>query len=318
MKTIITGISGQDGAYLTKKLIDKGHHIIGIIRNSNSNINGLKYLGVDHVNLEVLDLTSKEALKRLVENFQPDYYYNLAAQSSVGDSFKYPQESILFNVESTLNALEIIRLHSFHTRFYQATSSDMFGIVDKLPVDEKTLLNPQSPYAISKAACHHLVQNYREAYNLKVCSGILFNHESVLRKGNFFVLKVIKTALDIKHGRSNDLRVGNIDVKRDFGFAPAYVDAMIMMMESDSMDDYIICSGKSISLRSIIEYVFSYLNISKDRIIEDEKFYRPSEIDDICGDNSKAKKYLKWDYDLSFYKVLENIIEEYQSNFYHV
>jgi GDPmannose 4,6-dehydratase len=318
LKTIITGISGQDGAYLTKKLVEKGHSVMGILRNSNSTINGLKYLGVDHVNLKILDITSKSELKRLVKKFQPDYYYNLAAQSSVGDSFKNPQESILFNIQSTLNALEVIRLHSPQTRFYQATSSDMFGVVNQLPVDENTLLNPQSPYAISKAACHHLVKNYRKSYDLNACSGILFNHESVLRKGNFFVLKVIKTALDIKHGKSNELKVGNIDVKRDFGFAPAYVEAMITMTESDSMDDYIICSGKSITLRSIIEHVFSCLNISKNRIIEDERFFRPSDIVDIYGDNSKAKKHLKWKYDLSFYTVIENILEEYQSNFYNV
>lgn len=317
MKTvIISGISGQDGAYLAKKLSSFGYKIIGILRD-NSLTSGLEYLGVKDVHFEYIDLSNNGLVEKLIKEVQPDFFYNLAAQSSVGDSFINPHHSILFNINSTLNILEAIRLHSPETRFYQATSSDMFGSVACLPINENTLLHPQSPYAISKAACHHLVRNYREAYNLSACSGILFNHESVLRKGNFFVIKVIQTSLDIKYGKTNELRVGNIDIKRDFGYAPAYVDAMVMMAESTIMDDYIICSGKSIMLRSIIEHIFSCLNIPLERIVVDQEFYRPSDIIDIYGDNSKAKKHLQWKYDLSFYSVLENVLEEYHSNFYN-
>lgn len=319
MKTIITGISGQDGAYLAKQLLSQGHSVIGLVRGSISSLNGLKYLDIfDSIELCTIDLTDKDGLNDLFKSIQPDYYYNLAAQSSVGASFVNPHESILFNLHSTLNALEAIRVYSRHTKFYQATSSEMFGDVAELPITEKTLLHPQSPYAISKAACHHLVRNYRESYDISACSGILFNHESVLRRENFFIMKVIKTALDIKFNRCDELRVGNIDIKRDFGFAPKYVEAMILMMDQEELDDYIICSGTSITLRSIIYHIFDCLNISKDRVVIDQRFFRPSEISDIYGDNSKAKRELGWEYDFSFYSVVENILEEYQTKFYNV
>jgi len=319
LKTIITGISGQDGAYLAKQLLSQGHSVIGLVRGSISSLNGLKYLDIfDSIELCTIDLTDKDGLNDLFKSIQPDYYYNLAAQSSVGASFVNPHESILFNLHSTLNALEAIRVYSRHTKFYQATSSEMFGDVAELPITEKTLLHPQSPYAISKAACHHLVRNYRESYDISACSGILFNHESVLRRENFFIMKVIKTALDIKFNRCDELRVGNIDIKRDFGFAPKYVEAMILMMDQEELDDYIICSGTSITLRSIIYHIFDCLNISKDRVVIDQRFFRPSEISDIYGDNSKAKRELGWEYDFSFYSVVENILEEYQTKFYNV
>lgn len=318
MQAIITGISGQDGAYLAKSLLNKGIEIIGIVRSKESPLDGLKYLKVlNNIKIIKLNLEDASAVNKLIKEEKPDFIFNLAAQSSVAESFRNPHSTILFNLHSTLNILESIRNFSPNTRLYQATSSEMFGSVENLPICEKTLLNPQSPYAISKSACHDLVRNYRDSYNLHCSSGILFNHESVLRRENFFIMKVIKTALDIHHGKQEVLEVGNIDVKRDFGYAPHYVKAMIQMVQMDQPDDYIICSGKSISLRSIIEHVFNLLGIELDRIQINQKFFRPSEIADIYGDNSKAREKLNWKYEMAFTDVIEEILNEYQNNFYN-
>lgn len=318
MQAIITGISGQDGAYLAKDLLLQGIDVIGIVRSEQSSLNGLNYLGIKgEVKIIELNLENASAINKLIKITQPDYLFNLAAQSSVAESFKNPHSTILFNLHSTLNILEAIRSYSPDTRLYQATSSEMFGSVEELPICEKTLLNPKSPYAISKSACHDLVRNYRDSYNLHASSGILFNHESVLRREHFFIMKIIKSALDIHHGKKDVLEVGNIDIKRDFGFAPAYVKAMSKMVQMDTPDDYIICSGKSIALRSIIEHLFNLLGIDKDRIQINKKFLRPSEISDIYGDNSKAKAKLNWNYEMEFTDVIEEILTEYQNNFYY-
>jgi GDPmannose 4,6-dehydratase len=318
MKAVITGISGQDGAYLSEHLLKQNIEVTGIVRNQESTIDGLEYLGVkNHIQILELNLENAQAIDNLIKTRQPDYIFNLAAQSSVAESFKNPHSTILFNLHSTLNILEAIRKHSPSTHLYQATSSEMFGSVENLPICEKTLLNPQSPYAISKSACHDLVRNYRNSYNLHASSGILFNHESVLRRENFFIMKIIKSALDIYHGKQDVLEVGNIDIKRDFGYAPDYVKAMSRMVQMNKPDDYIICSGKSISLRSVIEHLFNLLGIDLDRIKINKKYFRPSEILDIYGDNFKAKEKLDWNYDKPFTVVIQEILEEYQKNFYN-
>lgn len=319
MTVLITGITGQDGAYLAQKLVNIGYNVIGVIRpNQNiKSLNGLNYLSVlQKIKLLECRLDDSQQVSNLINEIRPDVIYNLAAQSSVGKSFLNPHESILFNLHSTVNILECIRLTTPATKLYQATSSEMYGSVAKLPITEETLLHPQSPYAVSKAACHHLVRNYRESYDMFACSGILFNHESVLRRDDFFIMKVIKTALDIKHGRADELRVGNIEIKRDFGYAPRYVDAMVKMMNQTTPSDYIICSGVSVTLRSIIEHVFDCLDLHHNRIIVDSKFFRPSDIDDIYGSNDRARLELKWEYDTPFFEVLEGILYEYESNFY--
>lgn len=319
MKAIITGISGQDGAYLAKSLLNHGVELIGLVRSAASPLDGLSYLKIrKEVNIVELNLEDASAVNHFILDKKPDFIFNLAAQSSVAESFKNPHSTILFNMHSTLNILESIRSFSPNTKLYQATSSEMFGSVESLPICEKTLLNPQSPYAISKSACHDLVRNYRDSYNLHCSSGILFNHESVLRRETFFIMKVIKSALDIHHGKQEILEVGNIDIKRDFGYAPHYVKAMVQMVQMDQPDDYIICSGKSISLRGIIEHIFNLLNLDLDRIKINKKFFRPSEISDIYGDNSKAKAKLDWNYEMEFTDVIEDILTEYQNNFYNV
>jgi GDPmannose 4,6-dehydratase len=313
MKTaIITGVTGQDGAYLSQWLLGKGYKVIGLVRSKNScDLRGLRYLGIDkEVSIEECNLLDISNILSLLQKYQVDELYNLAAQSSVGTSFVQPLGTIEFNVISVLNLLESIKRCNCNIRFYQASTSEMFGSIDTLPVTEKTVVHPLSPYAISKASAHWITVQYRESYHLFASSGILFNHESYLRKENYFIKKLIQEALEIRSGRRDCLRVGNIDVRRDFGYAPEYVKAMWLMLQSEKPDDFIICSGKSILLRDAIDHVFNRLNISQQRLVIDRQLYRPNDITDIYGDSSKAKNKLKWYYELDFFDVLDMLIEE--------
>jgi len=309
---IITGITGQDGAYLSDLLLSQGYRVIGITRSYNhSNLSNLRYLGIEKkIELIECDLTDITSIMSLIKKNKPDEIYNLAAQSSVGLSFEQPIGTILFSAISVLNLLESIRLIDTGIRFYQASSSEMFGKVTKLPVMEDSPMHPLSPYAISKATGFWSVINYRESYGLFACNGILFNHESYLRTDNFFVKKVIQNSIEIANGNRDVLTVGQIDLKRDFGYAPEYVKAMWLMLQHSGPDDYSICSGSSVSLREIIHYVFKKLNISFDKLTIDETLFRPVDIMDIYGDNGKAKKILGWKYDLNFFQVLDILIEE--------
>lgn len=190
----------------------------------------------------------------------------------------------------------------------------MYGRVEKMPITINTPMHPVSPYGVSKMASYFMITTYRESYNLFVSNGVMFNHESYLRSNNFFVKKVIRDSIAIKNGTLDKLVVGNLNVKRDFGYAPAYVEAMWKILQSDKADDFIICSGKSILLRDIVEYVFNFLNIDKRLIVEDKNLFRPNEIGDIYGDNSKAREILDWNYDMSFFEVLDILIEEELNN----
>ncbi|GAB2975442.1 GDP-mannose 4,6-dehydratase [Mucilaginibacter puniceus] len=319
MKTaIITGITGQDGAYLAQLLINENYKVVGLTRSYNNfNNSGLKYLKIDHkIIIEECDLLDFSSIIKILLKYKPDEFYNLAAQSSVGMSFEQPIGTINYNTQSVLNILESIRLLTLDTKVYQASSSEMFGQVASLPVSEITPLHPLSPYAISKASGYWIGINYRESYGVHCVNGILFNHESFLRGSNYFVKKVIKTSLDIKNNRTESLSVGNIDVKRDFGFAPDYVRAMWLSLQQTKAEDYLICSGKSIYLRDIISYVFEYLSISKNKLIEDPLLFRPTDINDMYGDNKKAKTLLNWEYNKSFFDVLDVLIEEERKNYH--
>lgn len=309
---IITGITGQDGAYLSQLLLTKGYRVVGLLRpDAKESYFGLEYLGIaDKVILEKCGLLDVEKLERIIKKYAPDEVYNLAAQSSVGVSFENPYETINFNILSVLNLLEIIKKTNNKIRFYQASSSDMFGNTDILPVTEKSILHPTSPYAISKITGHHMTISYREAYGLFACSGILFNHESYLRGNNFFVKKVIRTAIDISKGKENELRVGDIELKRDFGYAPDYVKAMWLMLQAEEPKDYLVCSGEPVSLKEIIYYVFEKLGIDKDKIIIDKSLFRPNDIKIIYGDCKGAKDELGWEYNKSFFDVLDILIKE--------
>lgn len=309
---LITGITGQDGAYLAQFLLNKGYNVVGLARSYNQdNIRGLKYLGIENeVTIRECDLLDLSNIITIFNEFKPDEIYNLASQSSVGLSFSQPAGTINFNIISVINILEAIRTVSQHSRFYQASSSEMFGNVENLPLYEYTKIHPTSPYAISKAAAHWSVINYRESYGIFASCGILFNHESYLRSPNFFVKKVIAQALKIKNGEQKTLKVGNLDIKRDFGYAPDYVKAMWLMLQNDSAKDYVICSGKSIYLRDIVNYVFDKLKIDRNKIEVDRKLFRPNEIQNIYGNNEKAKRELGWEYNKNFFEVLDILIEE--------
>ena len=311
---LIAGITGQDGSYLSKLLLDKGYKVVGLVRSyTQSNIKNLAYLGIHHdIIFKDCDLTDISQLIKILGEYRPDEIYNLAAQSSVSLSFNQPIGTVQFNVLSVLNFLEAIKILNLgnSTRFYQASSSEMFGRVESLPIREHTVFHPLSPYAISKATGHWLTVNYRESYGMYAACGILFNHESYLRSDNFFTKKIIRESLRISHGLQDELRVGNIDIKRDFGYAAKYVEAMWLMLNQDKPDDYLICSGTSVSLRSMIYHVFDRLQISREKLVVDPVLYRPTDISDILGDNSKARRVLKWVYEMSIYEVIDIILEE--------
>lgn len=308
----ITGITGQDGAYLSKFLIQKEYTIIGITRSNNTeNLKNLEYLKIlENIIIEECNLLDLSSIIGLISKYQPDEIYNLAAQSSVSLSFKQPISTINFNINSVINLLEAIKINKPDIKFYNASSSEMYGIVKNLPITINTPMYPLSPYAISKATAHWTVVNYRESYNLFACNGVLFNHESFLRSTNFFVKKVVSETVKNKHNSSWSLKVGNINIKRDFGFSPNYVEAMWLMLQGDIPEDFIICSGKSVTLRSIIEHVFNRLNISLDRLVVSNELMRPTDIDDIFGDNKPAKDKLGWDYNINFYDILDILIDE--------
>jgi len=314
---LITGITGQDGSYLAKLLLQKDYKVIGTVRSSRcTNRANFKYLGIDDdIIIEELDLLDMANIIRLIQKYKPNEIYNLAAQSSVGLSFSQPIGTFSFNTTSVNNLLEAIRLFSKETKLYQASSSEMYGRVESLPITLDTPMQPISPYGISKMASYFMIKTYRESYGLFVSNGVLFNHESYLRSNNFFIKKVIKDSIAIKNKKLKCLKVGNLNVKRDFGYAPSYVEAMWKMMQLDEVDDFIICSGKSILLRDIVEYIFDKLELNKNLIIVDQNLFRPNEIEDIYGDNSKAKELLNWDYVFSFFEVLDILIDEEMKNY---
>lgn len=318
MKTaIVTGITGQDGAYLSKLLLESGYRVVGLTRSyATRYAYGLEYLGINNdIIIEECDLTDISQIINVFKTYQPVEVYNLSAQSSVSMSFKQPIGTVQYNIISVLNQLEAIMLINKDIKFYQASSSEMYGKVNDLPISENSILHPLSPYAISKAAAHWLCVNYRESYGLFVSCGVLFNHESYLRSSNFFIKKVIKESIAIKNGQQDVLKVGNIDIKRDFGYAPKYVEAMYLMMQHETPGDYIVCSGKSITLRTIIEKLFEKLDISLDKLVIDPNLYRPTDIENTYGSNEKAKTELNWKYDIDFEEVIGLLVDEEIKNY---
>ncbi|SMC72819.1 GDP-mannose 4,6-dehydratase [Pedobacter nyackensis] len=313
---LITGITGQDGAYLAQLLLNKNYRVIGLVRGYNSsNLAGLSYLGIkEQVELLTCDLLDISQVFKIIEQVEPKEIYNLAAQSSVSLSFQQPIGTFQFNTLSIFNILEVIKMLNKNIRFYQASSSEMYGKVNHLPITEDSILHPLSPYAISKVAAHFTCIHYRESYNLHISCGILFNHESYLRQNTFFVKKVIQDSIKITKGHLNALKVGNIDVRRDFGYAPKYVEAMYLMLQQENPSDYLICSGQTISLREIIYYIFDKLNIPHHLCQIDNQLYRPAEIEDMFGNNAKAKAELNWDYDLSIFQTLDLLLNEELEN----
>jgi GDPmannose 4,6-dehydratase len=314
---IITGVTGQDGAYLSQLLLQKGYNVMGLIRSFyGSNLYRLEYLDLmDKIRLEECDLSDLSQVIKIISAHRPKEVYNLAAQSSVALSFQQPIGTLQFNISSVLNLLEAIRLVDPSIRLYQASTSEMYGRIQELPISEESIFHPLSPYAISKITAHHICINYRESYGLFTSCGILFNHESYLRGSNFFLKKLLHGALDIVHGKKDHLEFGNLAIKRDFGYSRKYVEAMWLMLQHPHPDDFMICSGRSVLLRDVVEHVYRRLDIPLEKIKINPSLFRPTEIEDIRGTNEKARKLLDWQYDLDFFDVLDLLLEEEKRNY---
>ncbi len=311
-KALITGITGQDGSYLAELLLGKGYEVYGIIRRSSSFHTGR----IDHLyrdpheqpalKLIYGDLTDGSDLATVVNEIQPDEIYNLGAQSHVRVSFDMPIYTADVDALGTLRLLEAIRGMKNHPRFYQASSSEMYGKVVETPQTEKTPFYPRSPYGCAKVYGYWQTVNYREAYDLFACNGIMFNHESPRRGETFVTRKITRAATRIKLGLQKDLYLGNVDAKRDWGFAGDYVEAMWLMLQQDAADDYVIATGENHSVREFLDEVFGHLDLDWSEYVKtDPKYFRPTEVDLLLGDPGKAKKELGWQPKVTFKELAQ-------------
>ncbi len=316
-RALITGITGQDGSYLTEFLLGKGYEVYGLIRRSSSfNTGRIDHLYQDpheknvRVRLIYGDLNDASSLNRIVKTVKPDEIYNLGAQSHVRVSFDIPEYTAEIAALGTTRLLEAIRDSGIKTKFYQASSSEMFGNAKRGKQNEKTPFYPRSPYAAAKVYAYWMTVNYREAYNIFACNGILFNHESP-RRGETFVTRKITMALArIKHGVQKKLYLGNLDAKRDWGFAGDYVEAMWLMLQQDKPDDYVIATGQTHSVREFLEEAFSIVGLDWRRYVEiDKRYFRPTDVDYLLGDSSKARRILKWRPKVTFKQLVRMMVE---------
>lgn len=306
-KALITGINGQDGSYLAEFLCDKGYEVHGIVRRASTfNRERIEHLSPDihqggGVFLHYGDLTDASALSRLIEKVNPDEIYNLGAQSHVRVSFDVPSYTTQTIALGTLHLLEAIRDTRSKAKFYQASSSEMFGNAPS-PQSESTPFEPASPYAIAKLAAHHFARNYRDAYNLFASNGILFNHESPRRGESFVTRKIAIGVAEIAAGKRDKLYLGNLDAKRDWGYAPEYVDAMWRMLQQKKPDDYVIATGETHSVREFVAEAFRLVGITnwEKHVASDPRYFRPTEVHYLVGDASKAKKILGWEPKVKF------------------
>jgi GDPmannose 4,6-dehydratase len=315
-KALITGITGQDGSYLTEFLLKKGYEVWGIIRRSSSFHTGrIDHLYKDphekpRLKLVYGDLTDGSNLSAIINKVKPDEVYNLGAQSHVRVSFDMPIFTVNTDALGTLRLLEAVRSSNKPMKFYQASSSEMYGKVVEIPQTEKTPFYPRSPYACAKAYSFWQTLNYREAYGLFACNGILFNHESPRRGETFVTRKITRAATRIKCGLQDKLYLGNLEAKRDWGYAGDYVEAMWLMLQQERSDDYVIATGESHSVKEFLEEVFSYLDLDWQKYVEiDSRYFRPSEVDFLQGDASKAKRILGWEPKVTF-KALAKIMTD--------
>jgi len=311
MKAIIFGVSGQDGSYLAKLLLQKGYTVFGVSRSAlNINFGNHLKLGIqDQINYVSVALNDYSSVFKLIMKIQPNEIYNLAGQSSVAISFEQPLETIESIFLGTLNILESIRISQLPIKFYSAGSSECFGNISSA-VSEETPFRPRSPYGVAKAACYWKVANYREVYNLFSCTGILFNHESPLRKENFVTKKIVSTAYRIACGSNEKLSLGNINIKRDWGWAPEYVESMWLMLQQDYADDFIVATGQTISLRQFIIDVFDHMNLDWEKyVVYDDSLLRAKDIINIVSDPSKAKKKLNWQAKIKGDTLVKKMIE---------
>jgi GDPmannose 4,6-dehydratase len=316
-KALITGITGQDGSYLAELLLSKGYEVYGIIRRSSSfNTARIDPLYQDphmpDVRLRLVygDLNDASSLNRILRTVQPDEIYNLGAQSHVRVSFDIPEYTAEITALGTVRLLEAIRESGLRPKFYQASSSEMFGKVQEIPQRETTPFYPRSPYGAAKLYGHWITVNYREAYGLFACSGILFNHESPRRGETFVTRKITKAAARIKLGIQRELYLGNLDAKRDWGYAGDYVEAMWLMLQQEEPDDYVIATGETHSVREFLDVAFGHLDLDWKRYVKiDPKYYRPTEVDLLIGDAGKAKARLHWEPKVMFKELAVMMVE---------
>lgn len=312
MKALITGITGQDGAYLARFLIEKGYEVHGLSPRRSSDTGWrLKALGIDGaVNLICGDLTDGGSVVRALEVSGADELYNLGAQSFVKASWESPVLTANVCAVGALNCLEAIRQVNPRTRFYQASTSEMFGLVQADRQDENTPFYPRSPYGVAKLFAHWSTVNYRESYGIHASSGILFNHESPLRGEEFVTRKVTKAVARIKKGKQSTLRLGNIDAKRDWGFAGDYVEAMWLMLQQDEPQDFVIATGKTTTVREMCRIAFSHAGLDyQDHVIIDPELFRPAEVDVLLGNPQKAKRVLGWKASTSVEKLIRGMVD---------
>jgi GDPmannose 4,6-dehydratase len=307
---LITGITGQDGAYLARFLLERGYRVHGMVRRSSTEtferITDLR----DRIELHQADLLDQLSLVRLVERSAPDELYNLAAQSFVPTSFEQPLLTGEFTALGVTRLLEAVRQVNPRIRFYQASSSEMFGNVREEPQHEQTAFWPRSPYGVAKVYGHWITVNYRESYGLFACSGILFNHESPLRGKEFVTRKIAYNVARIKHGLQDKLRLGNLDAQRDWGFAGDYVRAMWLMLDQPQPDDYVIATGIKHSVRQFCELAFSHVGLRwEDHVEVDPQLFRPADVNTLCGDASKARRTLGWEPHMSFPELVALMVD---------
>jgi GDPmannose 4,6-dehydratase len=310
---LITGITGQDGAYLAKLLLSKGYQVFGLVARRGSDMRWrLRELGVEadiqYIEGDLLDLSS---LARALEVSQADEVYNLAAQSFVGTSWQQPVLTAQVSGVGAINVLEAVRIVNPKARFYQASTSEMFGLIQAERQDETTPFYPRSPYGVAKLMAHWATVNYRESFGLHASSGILFNHESPLRGVEFVTRKVTHAAASIKLGKQKELRLGNIDAQRDWGFAGDYVEAMWLMLQQPQADDFVIATGITTTVRDMCEIAFRHLGMNyDDHVTIDPQFFRPAEVDVLLGNPAKAKAKLGWEPKTSLEKLITMMVDE--------
>jgi len=309
-RALITGITGQDGSYLADFLLEKGYEVYGMVRRSSTtNYERISHIQ-DKLRLVQGDLLDQNSLMEALRLSDPDEVYNLGAQSFVPTSWNQPVLTGEFTGLGATRVLEAIRNVNPKIRFYQASSSEMFGKIQETPQNEKTPFYPRSPYGVAKVYAHWITVNYRESYGMFCCSGILFNHESPRRGLEFVSRKVTSAAVKIKLGLQKELRIGNLDVRRDWGFAGDYVDAMWRMLQQDKPDDYVIATGISHSVKDLIQIAFNHLGLDwKEYTVNDPKFFRPAEVDSLLGNSEKARKKLGWQPKITFEELIKMMVD---------
>ena len=316
-RALITGITGQDGSFLTELLLDKGYEVYGIIRRSSSfNTDRIDHLYQDphetgtRLRLVYGDLNDSSSLNTILRQIQPDEIYNLGAQSHVRVSFDVPEYTAEVTGLGTVRILEAIREAGIRPRFYQASSSELFGKVMETPQTEKTPFYPRSPYGCAKAYAYYITVNYRESYDMFACNGILFNHESERRGETFVSRKITRAATRIKLGLQDKLYLGNLDARRDWGYAGDYVEAMWLMLQAEQPDDYVIATGETYSVRDFLDEAFGLVDLDwKEYVEKDPRYYRPTEVDLLLGDASKARKALGWEPKVNFKQLVRLMVD---------